>query len=112
MSGLADTVARFVQACNENERLRQMNHDWDRLVVLRPDDASEEHLVSYRGGVASVVQEGEPDLVVEGSTKVLEDIFSGAVAPTEPYMNGDLRVFGSQDDMMRLDIITLLIWGE
>ena len=112
MSGLGDTIAQFTKACNENERLRQMNHDWDRVIVVRPDDAAEEHLVAYHGGVASVVDTGEPDLVVEGSSRVLEDIFSGAITPTEPYMSGDLRVAGSQDDMMRLDIITLLIWGE
>lgn len=113
MSVLSETLERFVQACNDNERLRTMNRDWDRVVVVKPDDAVEEHWIQYRAGTAALVDPvGEADLTVEAAANVLADIFSGAMAPTEPYMNGDLRVYGSQDDVMRLDIISLLIWGE
>lgn len=112
MSQLADTLARFAEACSRNERLRQMNHDWNRLILVQPDDA-DPHWLFYQGGEAAIVEEGgEPDLIVEGSSAVLQNIFSGASTPTEPYMSGDLRVRGAQDDVMRLDIIALLIWGE
>jgi len=113
MSELLDTMQRFVQACNDNERLRTMNRDWDRVVVVKPDDADEELWIQYRAGTAALVDPaGEADLTVQAASSVLADIFSGAMAPTEPYMNGELRVFGTQDDVMRLDIISLLIWGE
>jgi hypothetical protein len=39
-------------------------------------------------------------------------VFSGQMTPTEPYNAGDLLVKGHQDDIMRLDILSLLIWGE
>ncbi|MDA8200152.1 MAG: SCP2 sterol-binding domain-containing protein [Thermaerobacter sp.] len=113
MSALGDTLEQFVAACNHNLRLQEMNHDWDRLILVQPDDAAEEHWIRYHAGVAAVVAaDGEPDLIVEGASGVLVSIFSGASTPTEPYMSGDLRVRGSQDDVMRLDIIALLIWGE
>ncbi len=116
MSGLFETLQRFAEACNRNQRLQQMNHDWDRLILVQPDDADEEHWIRYRDGVAVVVAgAGDPDpadLIVEGASEVLVRIFSGDSTPTEPYMSGDLRVRGSQDDVMRLDIIALLIWGE
>lgn len=113
MSALGETLQRFAAACNTNQRLQQMNHDWDRLILVQPDDADEEHWIRYRDGVAAVVAaDGEAELIVEGASEVLISIFSGASTPTEPYMSGDLRVRGSQDDVMRLDIIALLIWGE
>lgn len=113
MSALGDTLGRFAEACNRNQRLQQMNRDWDRLILVQPDDADEQHWVRYHEGVAAVVAtDGEPDLIVEGASDVLVSIFSGASTPTEPYMSGDLRVRGSQDDVMRLDVIALLIWGE
>jgi hypothetical protein len=40
------------------------------------------------------------------------DLFSGRITPTEPYLNGTLRVLGSEEDVMRLDFISLMIWGE
>ncbi len=114
MSSLLETLQRFAAACNSNQRLQQMNHDWDRLILVQPDDADEEHWIRYRDGVAVIVAGvGDPaDLIVEGTSEVLVNIFSGDATPTEPYMSGDLRVRGSQDDVMRLDIIALLIWGE
>ena len=113
MSQLSEALARFAEACNGNQRLRQMNHDWDRLILVQPDDEDGAHWLAYRGGEAAVVEPGEaPDLIVEGAAAVLHDIFSGASTPTEPYMRGDLRVRGAQDDVMRLDVIALLIWGE
>jgi len=111
---LKATMLNFCRACNDNQRLRQMNHDWNRTVEIRPNDHPDQSLhVRYRAGEASLVDpSGPPDLVVEAPTDTLQAIFSGAMTPTEPYMDGTLRVQGSQDDMMRLDIISLLIWGE
>ncbi len=116
MSALRDTLAQFVEACNRNQRLQQMNHDWDRLILVQPDDADERHWIRYHQGVAALMPGDDSpdpaDLLVEGASGVLVSIFSGASTPTEPYMSGDLRVRGAQDDVMRLDIIALLIWGE
>ncbi len=112
---LAATLTRFCQACNDNQRLRQMNRDWNRLVEIRAEDQATGGRVQLRyadGQVELAASESEPDLIVEAPASTLIAIFSGAMTPTEPYMDGSLRVRGSQDDMMRLDIISLLIWGE
>jgi putative sterol carrier protein len=110
---LRPVLERFATLCEGNERLRAMNRDWRRTVVVRPD-GGEPVWLRYDAGRVWLLQEPavEADLEVEGPPAVLLDVFSGRTAPTEPYMAGDLRVHGSQDDMMRLDIITLLIWGE
>jgi hypothetical protein len=39
-------------------------------------------------------------------------MFFGDITPTEPYLNGSLKILGSEDDITRLDFISLLIWGE
>ena len=110
---LRAVLTRFATLCRENERLLVMNRDWFRTVAVKPEQG-EPVWVRYDGGPVSVLDEpsAAADLEVEGPASVLLDVFSGRIAPTEPYMAGDLRVSGSQDDMMRLDIITLLIWGE
>ncbi len=104
----------FVRACNENPRLRQMNRDWNRTIVIRTSDNGRCYWLQSENGL---IQHGEgdrdnADMRIEGSDKVIREVFSGAISPTEPYNAGDLLVKGSQDDLVRLDIITLLIWGE
>jgi putative sterol carrier protein len=113
-TNLRAILSRFAEACSSDPRLRAMNRDWTRTVAIQPTDGPDPVFLRYEGGTVGVVDHlsAEPDLVVEAETTVLADIFSGRLAPTEPYLAGDLRVYGSQDDMMRLDIITLLIWGE
>jgi putative sterol carrier protein len=111
---LRRVMERFAAQCSANERLRAMNRDWFRTVAIQPRDGAEAVWVRYEGGPVRVLDapEGEPDLVVEAPAAILTAVFTGVMPPTEPYLAGDLTVQGSQDDVMRLDIISLLIWGE
>lgn len=105
---------KFAQECNHNERLRKMNRDWSRLMELSATDTGTTYwLRSQEGLITAGAGEVEgADLKIAASEDILRDVFSGVVTPTEPYNAGDLLVKGHQDDVMRLDIITLLIWGE
>ncbi len=91
-----------------------MNRDWTRTVAVLSEDTGARHWIRSEAG-AITVGEGDPsrppDLEVRAPEGVLVDIFSGAVAPTEPYNAGDLLVRGSQEDLLRLDIITVVVWG-
>lgn len=111
---LLEALNQFVVECNDNQRLVEMNRDWSRRIQLQPSDNDRSHwLVSEAGRLTA--GEGavdNPDMRIEASQEILTAIFSGRMTPTEPYNRGDLLVRGHQDDMMRLDIITLLIWGE
>ena len=111
---LLDALQQFVVECNQNARLREMNQDWTRRIQLDPDDTHHQHwLISDAGELSA--GEGSvdnPDMLIQASEHILTQIFSGQMTPTEPYNAGDLLVRGQQDDIMRLDILTLLIWGE
>jgi hypothetical protein len=117
-------AARFAQ----EPRLSQMTRDWDRTVELQPTDAPWVHRLHLRaghlaveagegaGGAADAESGAGEDggavrIVLRGSAEVLADLFAGRVSPTEPYLSGDLVVQASEADVMRLDVITLMIWG-
>lgn len=113
---LREALNGFVSECNQDERLRQMNRDWSRtirIVAVGGSDSEEYWLHSDRGFI-SADQEAvaEADMEIRGDSNTLVAIFSGERTPTEPYNAGDLMVKGTQDDLMRLDILCLLIWGE
>jgi putative sterol carrier protein len=89
-----------------------MISDWDRVIRVEPSDGEPETIV-VQGGTVRVENVGtEPSIVLRAPRKVLEAIFSGASTPTEPYLDGSLSVFGSQEDVIRLDFLSLMIWGE
>lgn len=95
-------------------RLRQMTQGWDRIVELRPTDLPSVHAFEVRGGELRLLDapQGQPHIIVEATSDVLAAIFRGDLSPTEPYMSGDLVVRASEQDIMRLDVITLMVWGE
>ncbi len=91
-----------------------MNRDWDRVIAIEATDVESRHTLILKKGQLSL-QEGfpeDPDLTVISDSETLADIFYGDITPTEPYNNGTLRIMGTEDDIIRLDFISLMIWGE
>jgi hypothetical protein len=39
-------------------------------------------------------------------------MFWGDLNPTQKYLSGELQIKGSQEDIMRLDAISAVIWPE
>jgi putative sterol carrier protein len=91
-----------------------MNRDWDRTVLVLANDIESVHTMVLKDGELSLRQgrQGEPDMTVISDGDTLAAMFFGDITPTEPYLNGTLKIIGSEDDIMRLDFISLLIWGE
>ncbi len=112
---LDTALAAFARQCNQHERLRVMNRDWTRQVTVLAEDTGAIYWIRSDQGELTV-GEGEPngtsDMEIRADESILESIFSGTMTPTEPYNQGDLMVRGSADDLFRLDVITLMIWGE
>lgn len=114
MQTLLETLEQFAAKCNHDERLCEMNRDWNRTVAILAEDDPAGYWIRCEGGKLSVGggPVTEADLEIRASADILQAVFSGLLAPAEPYNAGDLTVRGNQDDLMRLDIITLLLWGE
>ena len=111
---ITESLKAFKKGYSANKRLRVMNQDWDRNVLVLADDIESSHTMVLKDGELSVFEgkTAEPELTVISDSDTLADMFFGDITPTEPYMNGSLRIIGSEDDILRLDFISLLIWGE
>ncbi len=103
-----------MQSYNQNERLKVMNKDWNRVILIQASDLDSKHTLVLSDGNVSLYEgvQGDPDLTVIADSETLADMFYGDITPTEPYLNGTLKVIGSEDDIVRLDFISLMIWGE
>jgi putative sterol carrier protein len=57
-----------------------------------------------------VGQDGTPDIVVQATSEDLCDMFWGDLNPSQKYLRGEIIVKASQEDVMRLDAISMIIW--
>lgn len=111
---LHESLLNFQQLHNDNEQLTRMNKDWDRIVLVRASDSGDSFTVVIKGGKLSL-SEGAPasaQMEIVADSEILCNLFFGEIGPTEPFMNGTLKVKGSEDDVLRLDFVTAMIWGE
>lgn len=110
---LSDALSEFADQINRDERLRQMIRDWNRwLRCVALDTGSSAGLRVQDAEVHVVDPPSEEDILLEGAEELLVGMFKGEVSPTEPYLDGRLRVKGSQEDVLRLDFLSLMIWGD
>jgi putative sterol carrier protein len=112
---ITDALLDFQQRCNENARLRRMQRDWSKVVHILAEDNESRHTMTVVAGETTQVEEGlrgTPDIIVTTSSEILCDMFWGDLNPAQKYLTGELKLKASQEDVMRLDAINLIIWPD
>jgi putative sterol carrier protein len=108
---LEEAYADWRARANGNERLKKMVRGWDRVVHLVTTDTAESFTIAVRAQELTELQRGHagrPDLVVTGTSEDFCDMFWGDLNPSEKYMSGEITLAGSQQDVMRLDAISMV----
>jgi putative sterol carrier protein len=111
---VAQALDAFVERFRGEPRLRQMTAGWDRTIEVRADDLPEPFWLRVEGGTLTrpAAPPGPADMTLSAASDLVRDLFLGRISPTEPYLTGDLRLLASEADVMRLDVITLMVWGQ
>jgi len=108
---IAEAYADWRERCNANDRLRRMLRGWERTVHLRTTDTDTAFTVVVQAQLLEPLQAGavgQPDLVVTATSEDFADMFWGDLNPSEKYMSGEIVLAGSQDDVMRLDAMSMV----
>ena len=112
---LAEALADYTASCNGNERLRKMQRDWSRVVHFICSDTDATFTMTVeRGEILSTGpgHEGTPDIIVTTDSETFCDMFWGDLNPVQKYLRGEIAVKGSQEDVLRLDAISYVIWPD
>lgn len=112
---IMEAIDDFKGQCNGNKRLRRMQRDWTKVIHYKATDTGdiftsdikEGEVLQNEGGAV-----GTPDVVIECDSETMCDMFWGDINPTQKYLRGEIKVKGSQEDVMRIDAITAIIWPE
>jgi putative sterol carrier protein len=103
--------ADWRQRCNDNDRLRRMLRGWDRVVHLVATDTDDRFTVVVRQqrlAELTVGADDVADLVVTATSEDFVDLFWGDLNPSEKYMSGEITLAGAQEDVMRLDAMSMV----
>lgn len=111
-----EALAEYTRLSNSNARLRKMNRDWSKVVQFHAKDLKLDITMKVQAGEIVEAKEGQsqtpPDIIITSTSEVFCDMFWGDLNPTQKYLTGELQVKGSQEDIMRLDAISAVIWPE
>lgn len=112
---IMEALADFSEQCNSNKRLRRMQRDWTKVLHYVAADTKDSFTMEViKGEIIKNVSgtEGTPDIIVETDSETMCDMFWGDLNPTQKYLRGEIKVKGTQEDVMRIDAITAVIWPE
>ncbi len=104
----------YIAQARQSERVLRSLRNWNCDIYIHADDIDAGYTMLVRDGETTVVDGGSEsaDLIVSGQSEDLTDIFWCDQNPASNYMQGAIKIRGSQDNTMRLDAMALLIYLE
>ena len=111
---LEQALIEYAEKANASPRARKTLAAWScRIHVEAIDvpDARFTHVIE-QGASQPVCRglDGVPDLIVQGHSMDLAEIFWGDANPASNYMQGAIKTRGRADDVMRLDAMAMFVF--
>jgi hypothetical protein len=116
MTDLIETLAQFKDKANEHPRIASLIKGWEPTIVVEAIDSGTKRYLPVRGGrIASVdADDAAPAghvVHLRAAEAVLAAVFDGSSNPADAFLEGDLEIFASDKDQVKLDAISLVLWG-
>jgi hypothetical protein len=116
VSALQQVLGQFAGHVNGQASLKSTLAGWSPAFFIEAPDTGETFRVHFEGGqVRQVVpteeEPGDSALLLRGDSALIERIFTGRLSPLGAYTDGQLEVYGSPKDQIKLDVIALVLWG-
>jgi hypothetical protein len=109
-------LTEFSQSVNAHTRLKTLLKGWEPVIVVNTKDTGCFHHFRVRGSQIVALSEGEPadtghTVLLRANQSEMAAIFTGRLNPAAAYLKGQLEVYGSTLDQVKLDAICLVLWG-
>jgi putative sterol carrier protein len=112
---LEEVLQKFKSLVNGNARARALIKSWNPDIVLQALDGTKAFSLTIRNEAVEKIEPGTSEsshqIGIRASEAMLISIFSGDVNPSTAFIDGELEVYGSDIDRLKLDALTLVIWG-
>jgi putative sterol carrier protein len=111
---LREALDDYVCQAQKSERVMRSLRNWNCHVYFEATDIDASFTMVIHDG-QTVIYDGQheqPDLIVRGNSEDLANIFWCDANPASNYMQGAVKIQGSQEHMMRLDAMAMLIYEQ
>lgn len=112
---LKQCLLGFIEKVNSHTRMKFLLKDWEPTIVIDTTDTEAAYSLVVKGSrVADLVEgtlEADHCVQLQAESEVLMKIFSGKLNPARAHMDGQLAAYGSDRDQVKLDAISLILWG-
>lgn len=110
------SLQTFRSKVNANGRARKLLQNWEPLVIVESTDASERYFLRIRDTSIQPIEfegddEAEHSVHIRGTSSELAAVFCGEKNAARSVLNADLEVFAADKDQVKLDAISMVIWG-
>ena len=111
---LREAITDYLEQAHKNARVVRSLRHWNCGIYVEAVDLEQGFHLQVRNSQITMCDElpEKPDLIVRGTSEDLADIFWCDANPASAYIQGAITSQGSQDHMMRLDAVSLLIFLE
>ena len=115
-SPLAETLLQFQDKVNADARLKTMLQGWEPVIVVEATETGWKRFLVVRdcriAEIRADAAESAHVVHLLAEEAVLNAVFGGSLNPTEAFLNGDLQIFADDKDQVKLDVISLMLWGD
>ncbi len=119
---LLNNLLAFAASANANEQARRITQAWNTTLCLQCTDTEQQYQITVSDGlIEDVAHQGtctDEDYSDDSSAMLLRseeacfsEIFTGKRNPSLASLEGDLEVYGNEKHGVKLDAITLILWG-
>ena len=111
---LREALDDYITQARASQRVIRSLRNWNCVIYIEATDINAGFTMTIKDAQTAIQDgvQGTPDLIVQGSSEDLVDIFWCDANPASNYMQGAIKTKGSQDNVMRLDAMSLLIYLE
>jgi hypothetical protein len=112
---LPETLEQFRVKVNADQRLQSVLRGWEPAILVEASGSGwRRYLVVKDCRIAELQPQVENVTHVVhlcAAENVLIGVFGGQINPTDAFLDGELQVFASDKDQVKLDAICLVLWG-
>lgn len=115
MTAIKHQLQAFQEKLNANQQIGKLINNWNPNIIIKALNSDEQYTMFVADGKISHIENGlfesAHEITIEGDSDILLKVFSGTTNPAEAVLDGELFVYGGDQDQIKLDALTLVIWG-
>jgi hypothetical protein len=115
MTQLLQALAHFKDKANTHPRIASLIKGWEPIIVVEGMDSGNKHYIPVRACRIEAVEDHYPEgkhmVYLRGKDDVLAAVFDGRTNPASAFLDGQLEIFADDKDHVKLDAISLVLWG-